>query len=241
MSCLGSKPCAMSMADVAAAWLGYAVIAGACVVKLPQIYLIVKNRSADGLSETSAALDAIAASSFAYYNLLKGYPISGWGELGIAAVQATAVLLLIWVYRDGINLPVRYASLVIWIALSMLLLKEGHKEDYRYILFILGSSPTFMTAVSRIPQIYLNWQNGHTGQLSAITFFLQFLGSVVRFLTTLQIMGMDVLSLISHATGAVFNLIVVLQIYSYSSDSAPGRAVRPAKSVAVALAPHKEV
>ena len=31
---------AMSVADVAAAWLGYAVIAGACIVKVPQIYLM---------------------------------------------------------------------------------------------------------------------------------------------------------------------------------------------------------
>ncbi|CAE7216044.1 Mpdu1 [Symbiodinium natans] len=229
----------MSFADVAAAWLGYAVITGACVVKLPQIYLMVKNRSAEGLSETSAALDAIAASSFSYYNLLKGFPISGWGEQGIVAVQATAVLLLIWMYRDGISLPVRFAALVAWIAASIFLLNEGHKEDYKYILVILGTSPTFMTAISRIPQIFLNWQNGHTGQLSAITFFLQFLGSVARFLTTLQIMGKDVLSLVSHATGAVFNLIVVLQIYFQSTSSS--KAVRPCKSIAVAMTTDKEV
>ncbi|OLP86522.1 Mannose-P-dolichol utilization defect 1 protein-like [Symbiodinium microadriaticum] len=230
----------MPFADVAAAWLGYAVIAGACVVKLPQIYLMVKNRSAEGLSETSAALDAIAASSFSYYNLLKGFPISGWGEQGIVAVQATVVLLLIWVYREGIRLKRRFCALVAWLAMSMLLLKEGHKEDYKYILVILGTSPTFMTAVSRIPQIFLNWQNGRTGQLSAITFFLQFLGSVVRFLTTLQIMGKDVLSLVSHATGAIFNLIVVLQIYSHSTPS-DGRAARPCKAVAIAMATDKEV
>ena len=238
MSCLGSKPCeAMPIADVAAAWLGYAVIAGACIVKLPQIYLIVKHRSADGLSEVSAVLDAIAASSFSYYNLLKGFPISGWGEQGIVAVQATAVLLLIWMYREGINLRVRFAGLVAWMALSLVLLQEGH--NYRYLLLLLGSSPTFMTAVSRIPQIFLNWQNGHTGQLSAITFFLQFLGSVVRFFTTLQLMGKDVLSLVSHATGAIFNVIVVLQIYSHANTSCT--AVRPAKSTAVAIASNKDV
>ena len=33
-----------------------------------------------------------------------------------------------------------------------------------------------------------------TGQLSVITFFLQFLGSVARFLTTLQLLGKDPLS-----------------------------------------------
>ena len=53
----------MSLADVAASWLGYVVIAGACVVKVPQILLIVSNSSAEGLSETAAALDAIAAAA----------------------------------------------------------------------------------------------------------------------------------------------------------------------------------
>ena len=47
-----------------------------------------------------------------------------------------------------------------------------------------------------------------TGQLSLITFFLQFLGSVARFLTTLQLLGKDMLSLISHSVGAVLNLVV---------------------------------
>lgn len=49
------------------------------------------------------AKDAIAASSFSYYNLLKGYPVAGWGEQGIVAVQATVVLMLVWIYRKGAN------------------------------------------------------------------------------------------------------------------------------------------
>ena len=201
----------MPFADVAAAWLGYAVIAGACVVKLPADLLDGKEPERRGLVRDFSSARCHSRQFLPLLQLAQGIPHIWLGRTRIVAVQATVVLLLIWVYREGIRLKRRFCALVAWLAMSMLLLKEGHKEDYKYILVILGTSPTFMTAVSRIPQIFLNWQNGHTGQLSAITFFLQFLGSVVRFLTTLQIMGKDVLSLVSHATGAIFNLIVVLQ------------------------------
>eukprot|EP00438_Fugacium_kawagutii_P016330 Skav200159 [mRNA] locus=scaffold6219:2031:2705:- [translate_table: standard] len=220
----------MSLADVAANWIGYAVIAGACVVKVPQILLIVSNASAEGLSEAAAALDAIAASSFTYYNLLKGFPISGWGEQGIVAVQATIVLILVWVYR-GNNLKQRFALFALWIAISVAILLEGH--EYHVLLTVLGVSPTAMTAVSRIPQILLNWQSGQTGQLSLITFFLQFLGSVARLLTTLQLLGNDPLSLISHSVGAVLNLIVVFQIMAHHNQLKA--AVSPAKITIVPL------
>ena len=206
---------AMSLADVAAAWIGYAVIAGACVVKLPQILLIVSNSSAEGLSEVAAALDAVAASSFSYYNLLKGYPIAGWGEQGIVAVQATVVLILVWIYR-GNNLKVRFVFFGLWMCISAAILFEGH--ECHLLLTFLGASPTAMTAISRIPQIFLNWQSGHTGQLSLITFFLQFLGSVARLLTTLQLIGNDPLTLISHSVGAILNLVVVLQIVAHHNQ-----------------------
>ncbi|CAK9095374.1 Mannose-P-dolichol utilization defect 1 protein homolog [Durusdinium trenchii] len=223
----------MVLADVLAAWLGYAVIAGACIVKVPQIFLIVSQSSAEGLSEAACALDAIAASSFSYYNLLKGYPVAGWGEQGIVAVQATVVLMLVWIYRKGANrsnLKLRFIGFAIWILLSVAILVEGH--EYQILVGILGSSPTAMTTISRIPQISMNWRTRQTGQLSLITFFLQFLGSVARFLTTLQLLGKDMLSLISHSVGAVLNLVVVLQIIAYQRPRPGVKPSGPARVVA---------
>ncbi|CAJ1410748.1 unnamed protein product [Effrenium voratum] len=227
----------MSVADVAAAWLGYAVIAGACIVKVPQIYLMVKFSSAEGLSEVSCALDAIAASSFSYYNLLKGYPLAGWGEQAIVAVQATAVVILVWVYRAGTDWKSRTFGLLLWILASVAIILKGH--DQEVLLLVLGTAPTFLTAISRVPQIMLNWQTQQTGHLSAITFFLQFLGSVARFLTTLQLLGSDTLSLVSHAVGAILNLVVVLQILAYDPDVKS--AVRPVKPPVIVPISEKSV
>lgn len=178
----------------------------------------------------AAALDAVAASSFSYYNLLKGYPIAGWGEQGIVAVQATVVLILVWIYR-GNNLKVRFAFFGLWMCISAAILFEGH--ECHLLLTSLGASPTAMTAISRIPQIFLNWQSGQTGQLSLITFFLQFLGSVARLLTTLQLIGNDALTLISHSVGAILNLVVVLQILAHHNQLK--LAVKAAKVNIVAL------
>ena len=48
----------MTAADALAACLGYVVIAGACVVKIPQIVLILSNKSVEGLSEAMVVLAA---------------------------------------------------------------------------------------------------------------------------------------------------------------------------------------
>lgn len=125
----------------------------------------------------------------------------------------TIVLVLLWLYRSGTNLRLRFSLLAAWMLMSVLILTHG---DSKYLLLVLGATPMALTAVARVPQIHMNWRTRQTGQLSFITFFLQFLGCVARVLTTLQLLGRDVLSLISYSVPAVLDLIIVLQIVAYA-------------------------
>jgi len=67
---------------------------------------------------------------------------------------------------------------------------------------------------SRLPQIWANWRNGHTGQLSAFAVFLFLAGSVARVFTTFKEVKDPVL-LAGTTLGAVLNAIIALQMIMY--------------------------
>jgi len=52
--------------------LGYGIIAGACVVKLPQLFNMVRARSSTGISEAGTTMETLANLSTATYHLLRG-------------------------------------------------------------------------------------------------------------------------------------------------------------------------
>jgi mannose-P-dolichol utilization defect protein 1 len=94
----------------------------------------------------------------------------------------------------------------------------------------LGVLPVFsmvFTVLSRIPQINANFQQGHTGQLSAPTWTLNLAGSLARIFTTLEETG-DALILWSYILAAIVNVILLAQIAIY--HKATSIALSAAKS-----------
>ncbi len=63
-------------------------------------------------------------------------------------------------------------------------------------------------------QAYTNYRNGDTGQLSAVTVFLLFLGAIARVFTSLQETG-DLMFVLTFAVGATMNGVLALQIVYY--------------------------
>ena len=67
---------------------------------------------------------------------------------------------------------------------------------------------------ARIPQIITNWRQGHTGQLSLVSWSFSLAGSTVRIFTTLMEVP-DKLILFMFMSGFLCNLTLVLQILYY--------------------------
>ena len=67
---------------------------------------------------------------------------------------------------------------------------------------------------ARIPQIITNWRQGHTGQLSLVSWSFSLAGSAVRIFTTLREVP-DKLILFMFMSGFLCNLTLVLQILYY--------------------------
>merc|ERR1719233_2488766 len=83
------------------------------------------------------------------------------------------------------------------------------------VLSAIQGLQILMSAISKLTQIYENIKNGSTGQLSSVTVFLFFAGSLARVFTTLQD-APDPILIASVSVTAFFNSVLFLQLIIYS-------------------------
>ena len=84
------------------------------------------------------------------------------------------------------------------------------------MLTTLQWASIFIGTASKVPQVYNNWVNSSTGQLSAMTVFLQTAGSFARVFTTIQEVS-DLAILTSFLLATSLNMVVTVQMFYYWS------------------------
>lgn len=189
--------------------LGYSIILGAMLVKVPQIQKIVKSGSAVGISFTSLLLELFAITSMLSYSYAKDFPFSNWGDSFFLMVQVVIMCCLVLHYNGK-----AYIAFLFTIG-------------YLSILFVLTSGITPVTVLAalqagNIPAVVIAKliqaaecvKNGHTGQLSAITFFLTFFGALARIFTSIQETG-DNIVIFTYCVSSTVNGIISFQIVWY--------------------------
>lgn len=189
--------------------LGYGIVAGSAMIKIPQVIKIVQASSVEGLSLPSFLLELVALTATASYSVAKGFPFSAWGESLFMSVQTTFLVVMYFYYTKKAVLcvlfPVLYGS--IFYALVSGLTPMS-------VLVQLVSMQVVFVIISRLLQIVANFQNGHTGQLSFIMVLLLFLGALARIFTTIQETG-DSVMLVSFLVSSALNATLVLQVLYY--------------------------
>merc|ERR1711879_674677 len=105
-----------------------------------------------------------------YYSLIMQYPFSAWGEAFIVLLQCTAILFMFWHFADGLWLYPRLVAFVGWMVCSLWLLTV---ELPPWLETGIGLAPAGLFAAARVPQVWQNFRQGHTGQLAPATFALQ--------------------------------------------------------------------
>lgn len=88
-------------------------------------------------------------------------------------------------------------------------------KEFLYLLPIIS---TLSAVVGRIPQIYLNFKNHHTGQLAFLSCFLTFIGSAVRIFTSMQETG-DIVLYGGYILTTLINMTLVIQILMYWKET----------------------
>ena len=222
MSALSSEECLKSFATfdfsksdcfaiLISKLLGILILVGAVGLKLPQIINIYQTKDVEGLVPTSFYSEVPLVLTVVIYNYLQGNPFSSYGENVFILIQNLVLVFLLW--KNMAKPPsFGFMALVLTFFVAVGIFSLYLPTDYQFVLPLSGLP---LVLISRVPQIIANFKNGSTGQLSVITSFLTFAGSLARVFTTIQEVGWDMSLLVGFFIGCSTSGILLLQVYTY--------------------------
>ena len=189
--------------------LGYAILAGALLLRIPQIMKILSAQSGDGISVASEILMMFAIFGSMSYGHFKEYPIAAYGDSYFLFAQGIIILMLCFFYQNK-----RCSTVITFVCSSAVAYLMYAKMIPEMVIIGLNSAGILLSVVSKLNQIILNYKNSSTGVLSAFTLMLQFLGCVARIFTSIQETG-DIAMIINYVAISVVNGLLVVQLIYY--------------------------
>lgn len=189
--------------------LGLGIIAGSVLVKVPQILKIYRSKSGEGISIVSVTFDLTAITIYMSYSFMKGFPFTAWGDSSFLALQTLAVGVLVLFYAGLTIKAVGY--LLVYFGVVLVLC--GGFTPVKVLWTMQGFNIPILL-VGKLSQAYANYTNGHTGQLSAVTLFMLFFGSLARIFTSIQETG-DTMVILTYIVSTSANALIVAQLLYY--------------------------
>ncbi|XP_071756605.1 mannose-P-dolichol utilization defect 1b [Centroberyx gerrardi] len=193
--------------------LGIGIILGSVMVKLPQILKLMGAKNAEGLSFNSVLLELFAITGTMAYSIANNFPFSAWGEALFLMLQTVTIGFLIQHYggRTGRGLLLMF----MYFGLLAVMLSPVTPMS---VVTTMQASNMPAIIIGRLIQAATNFHNGHTGQLSAVSVFLLFAGSLARIFTSVQETG-DSLMALTYVISSSCNGIIALQVLYYWNSS----------------------
>jgi mannose-P-dolichol utilization defect protein 1 len=224
--------------------LGIGIIIFGSILKIPQIYKIVRHSSARGISLSMYSLEVLAYDISLAYAFRKRLPFSTYGENASLTVQNMIITLLILFYSSTIDKQSRQGGGLLTSAGSSIRLRFGNTNAVRSVILAAGSMlslsvflfylcpPTTLSVlqafsipislISKFPQIIELHRNKEPGQLSAIVVFAQLLGTIARVYTTIVETG-DWLLGIGFGLASILNAVIAIQVSRKTMGRRPSR------------------
>ncbi|CAN4095356.1 unnamed protein product [Withania somnifera] len=196
--------------------LGYAIVAASTTVKLPQILKILQHKSVRGLSVVAFELELIGYTIALAYCLHKGLPFSAFGEYAFLLIQAIILVAIIYYFSQPLGMKT-WMKALLYCAVAPTVL-AGQIDPVLFEALYASQHAIFLFA--RIPQIWKNFKSKSTGELSFLTFFMNFGGSMVRVFTSLQEKAPMSVAL-GSALGVLMNGTILTQIVTYQKPTPP--------------------
>ncbi|XP_065347686.1 mannose-P-dolichol utilization defect 1 protein homolog [Cloeon dipterum] len=201
--------------------LGVGIIAGSMLVKVPQITKIFGAKSAEGISIASVFLELFAITANVAYSYTNKFPFSAWGEGLFLALQTSAVAAMVLLYGNQARTGKKKESggsavraclfLVVYTVLFLVLTTGFTPLD---VLWSLQAANVPIILAGKLIQAFANYKAGSTGQLSAVTVFMLFGGSLARIFTSYQETG-DMTMIITYCGSSFANAIIATQLIYY--------------------------
>lgn len=150
--------------------IGYTIILGAVIVKVPQILKMMQAKSAEGVSGLMFILEILGYTISASYGFVKGFPFSTYGENFPLALQSTLpfslpilsyltnrwidVVILFLIASYGKKNPLPTISFSVFLAAFFVGAAAGLVP--LHLLQWMQTSTIFIFSASKIPQILTN-------------------------------------------------------------------------------------
>lgn len=201
--------------------LGIGIVAGSSLVKLPQVLKIAANKSAEGISIWGVLMELFGVTTATAYCFVQEFPFSAYGE-GVFLILQTALIAALVLFFSGQKLLTLLFSLIYPAALFYLVGGYAPLD----VLWTLQSANVPIVVAAKLIQATVNYRAGSTGQLSAITILLLFLGSLARIFTSIQETGDTTLIVTFIATSFANGLIAAQLFYYWDAKT----AVKPGKN-----------
>lgn len=192
--------------------LGFGIVAGAAIVKVPQILNIVRRSTVVGMSRTAVYLEVLCTLWTALYNVVEGNPFSTYGESVFVCVQNIIIAMLMWAYAEKGQAPSTLHMAGVAAILGAAAAAPFNLPP-QYLPYLFTAS-TIMFIFARLPQIITNYTQGHTGNLAVLTCFMNFAGVAARIFTTLQEVD-DPIILGNFVVSTILNGTILLQCIMY--------------------------
>lgn len=189
--------------------LGYGIIVGSTLVKVPQIMKIVQTQSGEGISVTSVLMELMGMTATAAYSYAQRYPFSAWGEGLFLMLETALIAALVLRYRGQTSRVLGFTAS--YACLLAVLLAKVVPVSTLWSAQLL-SLPVIICG--KLMQVWSNYRQGHTGQLSLITTALLFLGGLARIFTSLTETG-DPLMVLSFSLATAVNALIFGQVMYY--------------------------
>ena len=168
------------------------------------------------------------------YAFRSGLPFNAWGETAFIAVQSYIIVMLLHMYAGAKGSSLRAMVMAVGLpATAYAALKPELVTDG--LLETLFSSQNALLLAARLPQVYANFANGSTGQLSLVTTALMVAGGLVRIFTTVGAEGADAL-LSSRAVHASERRMLTQPPTRVSPPPAPNTSTDTRRSATRSLA-----
>uniref|UniRef100_A0A3B3IA43 Mannose-P-dolichol utilization defect 1a n=1 Tax=Oryzias latipes TaxID=8090 RepID=A0A3B3IA43_ORYLA len=201
---------------------GFWIILDTFLAQTPQLLKILWRGSAEGLSVASFLLQLYALSCPVVYAVAHNFPFFAWAERLFTLSQTAAILFLI-MHHQGKTL--KGLLLLLVFGGVMLLLARCAATA---VVSLMQASNLAAVNASKVFQTITNHQNGHTGQLSTLSVFLTWTGSLGLIVVSLQESGSSFTSLL-HILSSGLSFVLLLQVCCSKSSTAAAAAAKKNK------------
>lgn len=189
--------------------LGLAIVGGSILVKMPQIMKIVRAKSGEGISVAGTTLELTAITFNVAYSFVNRYPFSSYGDGVFLLLQTAVIGMLVFLYGGAAKKAVLYILTVFTVALVLCSGQVPIK-----FLWMLQASNIPVVFAGKMVQAVANFRNSSTGQLSAVTVVMLFLGSMARIFTSIQETG-DPIIILTFSVATFANGVLMTQVIYY--------------------------